>query len=300
LASRDEVSLNELVGEIELKGQEAIAVVADVGVEEDVHRLGEAALRHYGQFDTWINNAGTSIFGRLIDIPHEDSRRLFETNFWGLVYGSLEAVRHFCERAQAGALINVGSVLSDRAIPVQGMYCATKHAVKAFTDALRMELEAEGAPVSVTLVKPSSIDTPFPRRAKNWMDQEPTLPPPIYSPRTVAKAILHCATIPQRDVTIGGGGRLLAVLGDLAPRLTDRFMESTMIDAQQKGPLERDRAGTFDEPVSNLSERGDVESYVMNSSLYTKTKLHPLIASALIAGASFGIASLYREFHKRG
>jgi NAD(P)-dependent dehydrogenase (short-subunit alcohol dehydrogenase family) len=152
-----------------------------VGKEEDVHRLCQTAIRRFGQFDTWVNNAGTSIFGRLTEVPHEDSRRLFEMNFWGLVYGSLEAIKHFGERKQAGALINVGSVLSDRAIPIQGMYCATKHAVKAFTDALRMELEAEGAPISVTLVKPSSIDTPFPKRAKNWMDQEPTLPPPIYS-----------------------------------------------------------------------------------------------------------------------
>jgi short-subunit dehydrogenase len=91
-----------------------------------------------------------------------------------------------------GAIINVGSELSDRSVPLQGMYSASKHAVKAFTDSLRMELEKEGAPISVTLIKPAAIDTMFAVHAKNYMDKEPALPPPIYAPEIVAKAILYC------------------------------------------------------------------------------------------------------------
>ena len=121
-----------------------------------------------------------SIYGKLENVPHEDSRRLFETNFWGVVYGSIIAARHLSERG--GALINIGSTLSDRAIPIQGMYCASKHAVKGFTDALRMELEAEGAPISVTLIKPSAIDTPYKDHAKNHLGVLPQNPPPVYSP----------------------------------------------------------------------------------------------------------------------
>ena len=102
-------------------------------------------------------------------------RRLYETNFWGVVYGSVVAAEHL--RSHGGALINVGSVLSDRAIPVQGVYSSSKHAVKGFTDALRMELEEEGAPVSVTLIKPSTIDTPYTKHAKNLTEREPSLPP---------------------------------------------------------------------------------------------------------------------------
>src|SRR4029079_1622040 len=103
----------------------------------------------------WVNNAGTSIFGKLEEISEDDHRRLFDINFWGLVSGSLVAAKHL--RRRGGAIINLGSVASDNALPLQGMYSATKHAIKAFTDALRMELEAEGAPVSVTLIKPTSI-----------------------------------------------------------------------------------------------------------------------------------------------
>ncbi len=157
------------------------------------------------------------------DISTDDHRQLFETNFWGMVYGSLEAARHFRDRKgpHAAVLVNIGSVLSDRAIPVQGMYCASKHAVKGFTDALRMELEEEGVPVTVTLVKPSSIDTPFPQRARNYMDEEPTLPP-LYTPAVVARTILYCAENPERDVTVGG--KAIAMMGAYAPRLTDHLM----------------------------------------------------------------------------
>ena len=132
-----------------------------------------------------------------------------------------------------GALINVGSVLSDIAIPIQGTYCATKHAVKGYTDALRLELEEEGAPISVTLIKPSSIDTPYTSHAKNLMPVEPQNPPPVYAPDLVAEAILHCAENPERDLYVGGGGKMLAEAGHHAPRLTDKLIEATMFTGQK-------------------------------------------------------------------
>ena len=190
LAARSEGALGRLAGEINAAGGEAVHAAADVGREEDVRRIAETALARFGRVDTWVNNAGVSIYGRIVDTPVEDMRRLFETNFWGVVYGSRVAAEIL--RQRGGALINVGSVLSDRAIPVQGVYSASKHAVKGFTDALRMELEEEGAPVSVTLIKPSTIDTPYTKHAKNLLeDKEPALPPPVYAPETVAEAILH-------------------------------------------------------------------------------------------------------------
>jgi short-subunit dehydrogenase len=181
LSSRSEEELGELTEEIKTNGGQAIAVRADVGEQEDVRRLAQAAQEQFGGFDTWVNNAGISIYGKLSEVSIEDMRRLVETNFWGLVYGSLEAARHLKERG--GAIINLGSTLSDRAIPMQGIYSASKHAVKGFTDALRMELESEGAPISVSLVKPGAIDTPYPEHAKNYMPVEPKNPPPMYAPR---------------------------------------------------------------------------------------------------------------------
>jgi len=132
-------------------------------------------------------------------------RDQFDTNVWGLLYGSLEAAAHLTER-DGGAIINIGSVVSDQAMPLQGSYSASKHAVKGFTDALRMELEEEGAPVSVTLVKPAAIDTPYPEHAKNYMDREADLPPPLYAPGRGGAGDTGRRGEPQRDVFVGGGG----------------------------------------------------------------------------------------------
>jgi NAD(P)-dependent dehydrogenase (short-subunit alcohol dehydrogenase family) len=111
------------------------------------------------------------MYGRIIDLSIEDMRRQMDVNYWGQVYGSRTAVQHL--RRTGGALINVGSAQSDRAIPMQGGYCAAKHALKAFTDALRMELEEQGIPIAVTLVKPASIDTPFFEKARTYLGVEP-------------------------------------------------------------------------------------------------------------------------------
>lgn len=231
LAARNEEALQKLTGEINADGGEAIYVVADVGSEGDVKTIAAEAIDKFDNFDTWINNAGVSIYGKLEKVPIEDFRQLFETNFWGVVYGSLTAAPHL--KLTGGAIINVGSTLSDRAIPLQGMYCASKHAVKGFTDALRMELEAEDAPISVTLIKPAAIDTPYKEHAKNYLGVKPENPPPVYAPETVAEAILHCAENPTRDVFVGAGGKMLSLLGEYAPRLTDKYMENMMIDAQK-------------------------------------------------------------------
>ena len=181
LAARSEDALAQVTAEL---GPRATYVVADVGRREEVQAIAERAVATFGGFDTWVNVAGLTVYGPLRAIAAEDHERLFRTNFWGTVYGSLIAAEHLRERG--GAIINVGSIASDLAFPFQGLYAASKHAVKGFTDTLRMELRAEGAPVSVTLVKPASIDTPLPNRARNYMDREPTLPPPIYPPQEVA------------------------------------------------------------------------------------------------------------------
>ena len=131
-----------------------------------------------------------------------------------------------------GALINVGSALSDRAIPLQGNYSAAKHAIKGFTDALRMELEDEGAPISVTLIKPSSIDTPFFDKARSHLGVEPQPVPPVYDPELVANAILAAAERPVRDLIVGGSGRLLS-LSSLTPRVTDAYMERRLFESQK-------------------------------------------------------------------
>ncbi len=289
VAARSPEALSQLVSEIKGAGGQAVHVVADVANEDDVRRISEAAIQHFGGFDTWINNAGVSIYGKMMEIPIEDQRRLFDTNFWGVVYGSYVAAEHLKQRG--GALINIGSTLSDRAIPIQGIYSASKHAVKGFTDALRMELEEDGAPISVTLIKPGAIDTPYPHHAKNYMESEPTLPPPVYAPEVVAEAILYCAEHQEREVFAGGGGKALSMAEKYAPRLTDKIMEWTMSDLQKSGkpPRRRREDNGLYKASGKLKERGGYEGHVSKSSLYTRASLHPLMTTALVLGAA-GVA----------
>ena len=292
LAARSEKALRQLANEINQNGGEATYLVADVGDEQQVHRISETAIGRFGGFDTWVNNAGVSIYGRMFDVPLEDERRVFDTNFWGVVYGSLVAARHL--RGRGGAIINVGSTLSDRAIPLQGIYSASKHAVKGFTDALRMELEEEGAPVSVTLIKPGAIDTPYRQHAKNYLPMEPNLPAPVYAPEIVAETILHCAEHPERDVFAGGGGKAISALGKYAPRLTDKVMALTSRQQQQTNHPDRDREqhGLY-RASGTLEERGGYEGHVAESSLYTKASLRPVVTGALVAaGLGLAIAAL--------
>lgn len=290
LAARNEAALQEIVGDIEKDEGQAIAVGCDVANADELHQVHQKAMERFGGIDTWVNNAGVSIYGEMKKVPIEDNRRLFETNFWGVVQGSLEAAEHFRKHVGrdsdfGGVIINIGSVLSDRAIPLQGMYSASKHAVKGFTEALRMELEDEGLPCHVTLIKPSAIDTPYAEHAKNYMDKEATLPPPVYKPEVVARAILHAAEHHERDLYVGGGGRMLAGLGRLAPRTMDQVMEWVITSMQKE-----DRpAGQYDEnslygPSHDGSTRGHYGGYVRGHSFYTQATMHPLLASLAIGG----------------
>ena len=299
LNARNLQALRQVTDEINEAGGEAIYVVGDVGQFHYVQNIADQAIRHFGGFDTWVNNAGVSIYGPMLDQSLQDQRRLFDTNYWGVVHGSIVACNHL--RRRGGALINVGSVLSDVAIPVQGTYCATKHAVKGYTDALRIELEEEGAPISVTLIKPSAIDTPYIHHAKNLMDVEPQNPPPVYSPETVAEAILHCAENPERDLYVGGGGAVLAQAGHHAPRLTDKLMQATFFDVQKSDrPASSNRADSLHAPSKDGEERGGYPGHVAESSVYTKASLHPLITGSIIAG--LGLAALvgWRSLSREG
>jgi short-subunit dehydrogenase len=294
LAARSASALRQLTDEITQKGGEAIHVVADVRNREEVEGISQAARETFGGFDTWINNAGVSIYGNILDVPIDEMRRLFETNFWGYVYGSLEAARHL--RQKGGALINVGSTVSERAIPLQGMYCASKQAIKGFTEVLRMELEAEGAPVSVTLVKPGPIDTPYTLNAKNYLEVEPQQIPPVYSPDPVARAILRAAEIPTRHVYVGGSGAANAAMGHLAPRLTDKYMERVMISGTKSDRPARPRErNALDQPSERLAERGDYHGRVAGTSAFARASQHPVLTGAALVGAGVVATTLLKS-----
>ena len=291
LAARDADGLASARVEIEGSGGRAITVIADVSVFEDVRSIARRAVENFGGFDTWVNNAGLSIYGPIEEVPVEDARRLFDVNYWGVVHGTLTAIAHL--KTHGGAVINLGSVTSDMAMPLQGHYSASKHAVKAFTDALRMELEKEAAPVSLTLIKPGAIDTPFPEHARNYMEAEPKHPAPVYDPSVVAEAILFCAEHARRDLIVGGGGKMTSAMHNV-PRVADRYMRATMFERQKtRAPSRREREDSLYEPQGGGRERGNYPGSVRKRSFYTFSSMHRVatMLSAAAVGAGVVLAA---------
>lgn len=245
LSSRSEEIMGRLVDGMNTNGIVAIHVTADVADRDQVQAIADAAIAQFGGIDTWINNAGVSIFGRLDQVSEADSRRLFDTNFWGLVNGSLVALPHLKKRG--GALINIGSEVSEAVIPLQSMYSASKHAVKGFTDGLRIEIEElDKAPVSITLVQPTATDTPFPENARNYMAHEPQLPTPQSDPQDVADAILQAAVTPTHHVKIGMA-KLNTAMANLVPVLADK-MAAAQANRQQLNESPVNPEGTLNRP----------------------------------------------------
>jgi len=292
LAARNEEALQSVCDDLAGKGAKTAYVVADVGVEAEVRAIAAAAVARFGGFDTWVNDAGVSIFGDITATPLEDQRRLFETNYWGVVYGSLVAVEHFRERPGGGTLINLGSVLGDLAIPLQGAYSASKHAVKGFTNVLRMELMREGAPVSVTLIRPSAIDTPYKDHARNLTGAPVKNPAPVYAAPLVAQAILYAAEHKTRELSVGASGPILAALGAIAPWAAEPIL------AWAAPILQRDEEGRRGTRHDNLHQAGQdlrERAYykgVRETSLFSAAQMRPraILAVAMLAGLATGAA----------
>ena len=294
LIARNGEALRQLSDEINNNGGRAINYAADVADENALRDAARMAISEFGRIDTWVNNAGGSIYGRLMDVATDDLRRVFETNLWGVVYGSRIAADHM--RDTGGAIINVGSEVSDAPVPLQGIYSASKHAVKGFTDAFRIELEADGFPISVSLIKPTAIHTPFTENAKNYLPYEPRLPSPLYAPDLVAEAILYCAENPTRDFFVGETAKLHSSMALNMPRLYDKFNESNIDSMQNSGePSVINRSDGLHHTNSKLHERGSEDRFVMESSVYQKAKMHPLLTAGLLAGGSLAVAAILRQ-----
>lgn len=283
LVARDEAALAEVAAEIAAAGGEAAFTAADVGDQAQVDAAARFAVERFGRVDTWVNNAGTSIFGKLLDIPKDEHAQMMRTNYFGCVHGCRAAVPLL--RGAGGALITVGSIASDLPTPIMGAYSATKHAIKAYVEALRMELADAGLPISVTLIKPAGIDTPIGRHTRNHQPGEAQVPPVIYAPELVADAILNAAEHPRREITVGGFGRLQVLLGLHFPWLYELLAP--------KGAKAALSDPAREQPPSNLWEgRGGAERSGEHAakgfSVYTKAAEHP--AAALGVTALGGLA----------
>jgi NAD(P)-dependent dehydrogenase (short-subunit alcohol dehydrogenase family) len=293
LAARNREALEAVGGDLERAGGKVAISAADVSVEADVERIAQTAVDAFGGFDSWVNDAAAATYGAMEDVPMEDHRRIFDVNYHGLLMGSLVAARHLRARGGGGAIVNLGSVLSDRAMIYQGPYSATKAAVQAATDALRMELERDRTGISVTLIKPGSINTPYPEHARNYMDAPPRLPPMLYDPALVAEAILFACENPRRQLYVGGSGWLISVAGKLAPRATDLAMEAFGVGAQQKpgDPGDPEKRDNLYQPRSDGEARGRQDVFVRRTSVFLQAQTQPLLVPFAAAAAGAEMAA---------
>ena len=297
LAARNPEALARIKADLEALGTEVEYVAADVGDREAVRSIAKAAVARFGGFDTWINDAAAATYGKILDTPIEDQRQVFETNYWGLVYGSLEAVEHLRSRPGGGKVINLGSVLSDFAVPEQGPYVASKHAIKGFTHTLRIEMKQMRLPVSVTLIKPSAIATPYKDHARNRMDEPARLPPPVYGPNVAADAILYACQHDVRDLTVGFAGRGQQLFQEYLPDWADAMFAALGSELQKdRRPGEVIHAdGNLYAPKPDGEEESD-QRFVRHWSAYTAAQTHPRTTAALaVIGGALAVGALLTD-----
>lgn len=304
ISSRNEQALREEADSLNAKrgdGREPAVshFVADVADRDQVEALAQHAVDRFGRIDTWVNNAASALYGELIDIPIEDQRRLFDVNYWGTVYGTLAAIDRMTE---GGAIINIGSILSAMPLPLQGAYTATKHAVKGFTDALRIELKARGMPIALSLIHPSATDTPYPDHARAYMEEAPTLPPPVYAPQLVARTILYAAQNDAREIYVGGAGRIMVALRSVAPALFDWTARKYAYDAQKAdipaSALSARRDNLYEPRLD--AERGRTNGWTLENSLYTEMQINDRLQAGMTGAALLGTGmALYALMPRR-
>lgn len=295
LCARDEVALRTVCDEIRAGGGIAEFVAADVGVEADVQRLADQTSARFGGFDSWVNNAGIGVYAELLDLPIDEHRQVFETNYWGVVHGSLIALRHLEARPDGGALITIGSINSDMGSPMLGAYTASKHAVKGFIDSLRIEAKRRGSPVSITLIKPSAIGTPFPEHGRNHSGFRARLPQPLYAPNVVADAILDAAQRPRRAVTVGGIGKLQVLGATIFPALFDRLATRMVPLLVEKDEPVGEVEGNLFEPQGD-DGRTEGRQRGRRFSLLTGARRHRMASTgALVAIGAVGMMLVGRR-----
>lgn len=296
LVARNKSALDTIAGELRAGGGRVALCPADIAEAGAAERIAAVAMDAFGGFDTWVNCAAVTSYGTLEQLGLDEQRRILDVNYFGMLQGSLTALKHLRRRG-GGAIVNVGSILSDRALIKQPAYCAAKAAVRALTESLRMDIEREGLPISVTLIKPSGIHTPFPEHARNHMDAPPRTPQIIYGPRLVADAILFAARNERRQIYVGGHGFMLSLVARLFPRTTDRVMEVALVRTQQSrndpgDPAARDN---LFEPKKDGSEEGSQRGFVKRWSLLLEAQKHPVAALAIAGAAAAGAVAIAKR-----
>jgi len=256
LIARGQAGLEGARRDVERLGGRALVVPADVADAEQVEAAAERIESELGPVDVWVNNAMATILAPLSKITPEEFRRSTEVTYLGSVWGTMAALRRMRPRDR-GVIVQVGSALAYRGIPLQAPYCGAKHALQGFLESLRAELLHEGANVHVTMVQLPALNTPQFTWARTRMPREAQPVPPIYQPEVAAKAIVWAARNPRRELMVAWP-TVKAIMGNaVAPGLADRYLARSGYDAQQRDePHDPSRPDNLFEPVDADEDRG--------------------------------------------
>jgi NAD(P)-dependent dehydrogenase (short-subunit alcohol dehydrogenase family) len=207
VTARNAEALDNAVREIQAFGGEALAVPADHSVQDDVAQVVEQTVDRFGRIDTYVANAMVTVMAEAVELEPDELRHVFETNFFGTVYGFWAALPHLMQ--SRGTFVDVNSALAYRGIPLQAAYCASKAAGRTFFESARTELQKHGGAVDICVVLPGAINTPQFDRSRQKIGMQPQPVPPIYQPEPFAEAVLHCCEHPVRELPVGWGAQKL-------------------------------------------------------------------------------------------
>jgi NAD(P)-dependent dehydrogenase (short-subunit alcohol dehydrogenase family) len=254
MIARGQTGLDGAAADVTRAGGTACAVAADVSDYAQVDKAATQIEEALGPIDVWINVAFTSVFAPFSEIGPDEFRRVTEVSYLGFVHGTMAALQRMRERDH-GTIVQVGSALSERSIPLQSAYCGAKHAINGFTSSLRCELLHEGSNVRVTVVQMPAVNTPQFSWVRSRLPDKPQPVPPIYQPEIAARGVLYAADHPaRRTYWVGGSTAATLIANKFAPGLLDRYLARTGYDAQQTD--EPDPAGRPDnllEPVDGIT-----------------------------------------------
>lgn len=266
VSARNELGLKSLVDEIRHQGGEAYYIQADVADFEQVKAIADYTVQQYGRLDTWIHNAANGILAPFEEITPEEFKRVIDVTLMGQVYGAKAALPHL-KREGRGALIHVSSMEGRRAMPLQSPYSTAKHGLEGFLESLRVELQHEDIPISVTSVKPAVINTPYYNHVMTKLGVKPTGLPPYYEPSLVSDAIVYVAEHPTRDFIVGDVGRVLDLLQRLSPELADAILVRVGFWGQKTDePKPKDGPNNLFEPMNGYNQaEGDFNNLTIPS-----------------------------------
>jgi short-subunit dehydrogenase len=292
LVARNRKALEAARAEVEARGGEAVVAIADVADPDAVERAAALVEQTFGPIDVWINNAMASVLGPIKDIPPDEFRRVTEVTYLGVVHGTQAALRRMLPRDR-GVIVQVGSTLAYRGIPLQAPYCAAKHAVQGFHDALRSELLHDGSGVQVTMVNLPAVNTPQFRWIRNHMPRKAQPFGTIFEPEVAARAIVWASEHPRRELNVGWGTTQAIVANAFAPELLDRYLARVGFDNQQGSePDDPDRPDNLFSPVAgDAGAHGVFGEQARTTSPQLWANTHRGVLAAAVAGlAIVGLA----------